>query len=208
MLSLLVVDTVLTNEPTTDRVHFPRLASLPIRLGGLGLYSTKGSSSYAFMASRAQSWVLRDHLLRDSGICGMDDDYVSSLACLRDMIPSFDFSCFTNKDTAPFKTQQTPTSAFFSEIVKDMEVHFDIPVRHKAVFECLYALHAQDFLLDIPIDGLSQHMSPVKYRTILKYRLMIPLFLVDVICLVRRKPCLDSFGEHAVHCKELPGFKY
>ncbi|GJT24318.1 hypothetical protein Tco_0894255 [Tanacetum coccineum] len=25
---------------------------------------------------------------------------------------------------------------------------------------------------------------------------------------VCRKVCLDSFGEHAVHCKELPGFKY
>ncbi|GKE87673.1 hypothetical protein Tco_1565148 [Tanacetum coccineum] len=51
-------------------------------------------------------------------------------------------------------------------------------------------------------------MSPVEYRTILKYRLMIPLFPVDAICLVCRKACLDSFGEHAVHCKELSGFKY
>ncbi|GKB61712.1 hypothetical protein Tco_0917898 [Tanacetum coccineum] len=50
--------------------------------------------------------------------------------------------------------------------------------------------------------------SPVEYRTILKYRLMIPLFPVDAICLVCHKACLDSFGEHAVHCKELPGFKY
>ncbi|GJT00938.1 hypothetical protein Tco_0822107 [Tanacetum coccineum] len=51
-------------------------------------------------------------------------------------------------------------------------------------------------------------MSPVEYRTILKYHLMIPLFPVDEICPVCRKTCLDSFGEHAVHCKELPGFKY
>ncbi|GKA76467.1 hypothetical protein Tco_0782928 [Tanacetum coccineum] len=98
------------------------------------------------------------------GICGMDDDYVSALDCLRDRIPNFDFSCFMNKDT--------------------------------------------DFLLAIPIDGLGQHMSPVEYRTILKYHLMIPLFLVDEICLVCCKACLDSFGEHVVHCKELPGFKY
>ncbi|GJY64655.1 putative reverse transcriptase domain-containing protein [Tanacetum coccineum] len=40
--------------------------------------------------------------------------------------------------------------------------------------------------------------------TILKYRLMIPLFPVDEPCLVCHKVCLDSFGEHAVHCKELP----
>jgi hypothetical protein len=35
-----------------------RLASLPIRFGGLGLYSAVEASSYAFVASRAQSWVL------------------------------------------------------------------------------------------------------------------------------------------------------
>ncbi|GKC16560.1 hypothetical protein Tco_1013342, partial [Tanacetum coccineum] len=34
------------------------LASLPIWFGGLGLYSGKMVSSYAFVASRAQSWVL------------------------------------------------------------------------------------------------------------------------------------------------------
>ncbi|GKA55763.1 hypothetical protein Tco_0754835 [Tanacetum coccineum] len=79
-------------------------------------------------------------------------------------------------------------------MVKDMEVRFDMTVRQKAVFECLRAPHAQDFLLAILIDGIGQHMSPVEYHTILKYRLMIPLFPVDAICLVCRKACLDSFG--------------
>ena len=89
-----------------------------------------------------------------------------------------------------------------------MEVDFDMTVRHKAVFECLRAPHAQDFLLTIPIDGLGQHMSPVEYQTILRYRLMIPIFSIEKICPVCRKACLDTFGEHAVHCRELPGFKY
>ena len=78
-----------------------RLASLPIRFGGLGLYSAVEASSYAFVASRAQSWVLQDHILRDSGIYCMDSDYGCALACLRDTIPSYDFSGFTNKDTTP-----------------------------------------------------------------------------------------------------------
>ncbi|GJZ31025.1 hypothetical protein Tco_0576072 [Tanacetum coccineum] len=185
-----------------------RLDSLLIRFGGLGLYSAKVVSSYAFVASRAQSLVLQDHILRDSGICGMDDDNISALACLRDTIQSFDFSGFTNKDIAPSKAQQALTSVLFSEMIKDMKVHFDITMRQKAVFECLRAPHAQDFLLTIPIDGLGQHISSVEYRTILKYRLMISLFLVDAICPICRKACLDSFGEHAVHYKELPGFKY
>nr|GEV25569.1 auxilin-like protein [Tanacetum cinerariifolium] len=93
-------------------------------------------------------------------------------------------------------------------MAKDMKVHFDMTMRQKAVFECLRAPHAQDFLLAIPIDGFGQHMSPGEYRTILKYLLMISLFPVDAICLVCRKACLDSSGEHAVHYKELPGFTY
>ncbi|GKC56230.1 hypothetical protein Tco_1083828 [Tanacetum coccineum] len=91
---------------------------------------------------------------------------------------------------------------------KDMTVHFDMTMKQIAVFKRLRAPYAQNFLLAIPVDGFGQHMSPVEYRTILKYRLMIPLIPVDAICPVCRKACLDSFGEHAVHCKELPGFKY
>ena len=37
---------------------------------------------------------------------------------------------------------------------------------------------------------------------------MIIIFPIDEICSVCRKACLDTFGEHAVHFRELPGFKY
>nr|GEX67555.1 auxilin-like protein [Tanacetum cinerariifolium] len=86
-----------------------------------------------------------------NGTCGMDDGYVSSLDCLRDTIPSFDFSYFTNKDTASSKTQQTLASALFSDLVKDIEFHFDMTVRQKAVFKCLPPVN---FLTD-PLDGRS-----------------------------------------------------
>jgi len=185
-----------------------RLASLPIRFGGLGLYSALEASSYAFVASRARSWVLHDHILRDSGLCGMDSDFDNALDGLRGAIPDFDVSSFTSKDTVPPKAQHVLARALFSKSVQDMEVKFDMTTRQKAIFGCLQAAHAQDFLQAIPIDGLGQHMSPVEYRTILRYRLMIPLFPIDEVCSVCRKACLDTFGEHVVHCKELPGFKY
>ncbi|GJY40698.1 hypothetical protein Tco_0427968 [Tanacetum coccineum] len=158
------------------------------------------NAGLAFVAPRAQYWVLQDHILRDSGICGKDGDYVSALACLHDTIPSFNFSCFTNKDTAPSKAQQTLVNVLFSEMVKDMKVHFDMTMRQKAV-ECMRASHTQDFLLAIHIDSLGQHMSQMEYRIILKYRLLIPLFLVDAICLVCRKTCLDSFEKYTVNCE-------
>jgi hypothetical protein len=37
---------------------------------------------------------------------------------------------------------------------------------------------------------------------------MIPLFSKDEVCPVCRKACLDTFGEHAIYCRELPDFKY
>jgi hypothetical protein len=37
---------------------------------------------------------------------------------------------------------------------------------------------------------------------------MIQLFPIDELCLVCRMAGLDTFEEHAVHCKELPDFKY
>jgi hypothetical protein len=37
---------------------------------------------------------------------------------------------------------------------------------------------------------------------------MIPLFPIDEVCPVCLKTCLDNFREHAVHCRELPCFKY
>jgi len=89
-----------------------------------------------------------------------------------------------------------------------MEVKFDMTMRQKAVLACLQAAHAQDFLLAILIDGLGQHMSLIEYHTILRCRLTIPLFPIDEVCLVCRKTCLITFGEHVVHCKELLHFKY
>jgi len=185
-----------------------RLASLPIRFGGLGLYSALETSSYAFAAFRTQSWVLQDHILRDSGLCGMYSDFDNALDGLRGTIQNFDVSHFTSKDTVLLKAQHVLASVLFSKSVQDMKVKFDMTTRQKAIFGCLQAAHAQDFLLAIPIDGLGQHMSPVEYRTILRYRLMIQLFPIDEVCPVCRKACLDTFGEHAVHCKELPGFMY
>ncbi|MFS7995492.1 hypothetical protein Hanom_Chr12g01118541 [Helianthus anomalus] len=51
-------------------------------------------------------------------------------------------------------------------------------------------------------------MSAIEYRVILKYRLMILMYPKDEICPICCKACVDKYGEHTVHCKELPWFKY
>ncbi|KAK2422468.1 hypothetical protein QL285_033000 [Trifolium repens] len=137
----------------------------------------------------------------------MDSNFHNALDYLRDTIPSSDFSSFTSKNTVPPKAQHVLASVLFNKIVMDMELNFQLTTRQKAIFGCLQAANAQDFLLAIPIEGLTQHMYSVEYSTVLKYR-MIPLFPIDNVCFVCRKACLDRFGEHAVHCRGLPSFKY
>lgn len=93
------------------------------------------------------------------------------------------------------------TSVIFNKNVKDINAKFDTTTRHKSNFSRLQATHVQDFLLAIPIDGLGQHMSHINYCTILKYHLMIFLFLV--VSHVYSKVYLDILGEHVIHCNEL-----
>ncbi|KAL6531909.1 hypothetical protein OROMI_028272 [Orobanche minor] len=108
----------------------------------------------------------------------------------------------------PPKAQSTLATALFGKIVKDMDIVYELSDRQKAVVSCMQVGHAQDFLLAIPIEGLVQKMSPVEYRTIFKYRLMIPIYPCDTRCPACITGCLDTYGEHAVHCKVDPGFKH
>lgn len=52
-------------------------------------------------------------------------------------------------DNAPPKTQHALVSAIFSKIIQNMEIHLDMTIRQKPIFECLRATHAQDFLMTI-----------------------------------------------------------
>jgi hypothetical protein len=129
---------------------------------------------------------------------------------LRDMIPTFDLSSFTSKDTVPYKANMFWRVTFLVKLFriwKSILTRLSGRKQFLSVCERLM-LKISYFLLAIPIDGLGQHMSLVEYRTILRYRLMIPLFPIDEVCPVCRKACLNQFGELAVHCREFPGFKY
>jgi hypothetical protein len=82
------------------------------------LYSAVEATSYAFVASRAQSWILQDHILRNSGVGGMDLDFDNALDGLRNTIPTFDFSNFASKDTVPPKAQHVLASAFLVKLLR------------------------------------------------------------------------------------------
>uniref|UniRef100_A0A251SW88 Auxilin-like protein n=1 Tax=Helianthus annuus TaxID=4232 RepID=A0A251SW88_HELAN len=179
-----------------------------MRLGGLGFLSTRDVVAYAFVASRSQSWELQDHILRNSGVDNTDPEYANTLERLHESLPDFDLGGFSNKDTAPKKPQKTLANALCCRIAQSLGEDFHLSPRQKAVIERLQRPHAQDLLTVIPIEDLGQRMSAVEYRSILKHRLMIPMFPNDETCLVCRKACLDKYEEHALHCRELSEFKY
>lgn len=68
------------------------MAFLPIKVGGLSLYSTVEAASYTFVNSIAQPWVLHDHILRDIVVFGMNLDFDRAFDGLSVMIPDFDLS--------------------------------------------------------------------------------------------------------------------
>lgn len=91
----------------------------------------------------------------------MDYDYSCALVCLIDTIPSFDLAFLLTK-----KPPLTPTcigDCSYSKIVNDLEIHFDMTCKQKALFKCLQAPREQDFLIAIPIYRLSQYMPTVEY---------------------------------------------
>ncbi|KAJ0823139.1 hypothetical protein HanPSC8_Chr16g0740401 [Helianthus annuus] len=145
-----------------------RIATLPMRLGGLGHLSARDVAAYAFVASRSQSWELQDHILRNSGVANTDSDYVSALERLHKSLPDSDLGGFSNKDTAPRKPQKTLANALCCRITQSLGEDFHLSPRQKAVIECLQRPHAQDFLTVIPIEGLGQHMFQVNYSMLLK----------------------------------------
>lgn len=48
----------------------------------------------------------------------------------------------------------------------------------------------------------------VEYHIIVRYHLIIILFLIDELCLIFHKERLDTFREHLVNCREFSSFKY
>ncbi|KAJ0890640.1 hypothetical protein HanRHA438_Chr09g0426081 [Helianthus annuus] len=105
-----------------------RLASLPTRFRGLGICTAEDTSSYAFVASRAQSWGLQDHILRECGGDVLDSDYRSALDRLHSSLPDLDIGGFYIKDTVPPKSQKIPANTLYGEIVKRFEEKFFYPL--------------------------------------------------------------------------------
>ncbi|GKC45028.1 hypothetical protein Tco_1062750, partial [Tanacetum coccineum] len=69
--------------------------------------------------------------------------------------------------------------------------------------------HTSDWLRVVPISGLGQTMNGKIYRSVLCYRLGVPLFSVSMPCSACSKVFTgDIYGDHAISCAGIIGIKH
>ncbi|GJY65899.1 putative reverse transcriptase domain-containing protein [Tanacetum coccineum] len=164
-----------------------RLATLPIKLGGLGILSAGDIIQYAFLASRLQSSTLQTKILMKTGIESQGSSFKHALDVFN-TICNLDVLSVTTCTSAPHM-MKTLAKCYFCVIEKDLASKYTLSPRQVSIRNCIRAPHAQDFLFTIPIDGLGQRMNHRQFRYVLCYRLTIPMFsegkdaYLDVTCI-------------------------
>ncbi|GJT65284.1 hypothetical protein Tco_1016764 [Tanacetum coccineum] len=122
-------------------------------------------------------------------------------------ICNVDILSVTTSASAP-QMMKTLAKCYFGAIEKDLISRYALSPRQVAILSCIRAPHAQDFLLTIPIDGLGQKMNHRQFRSVLCYRLTIPMFSEGSVCPSCNVHRMDKWGDHAVHCSSEVGVKF
>ncbi|GKB45121.1 hypothetical protein Tco_0890063 [Tanacetum coccineum] len=98
---------------------------------------------------------------------------------------AFDVFNATTNASAPHM-MKTMAKCYFGVIEKDLIPGYSLSPRQVVILSCIRSPHAQDFLFTIPVDGLGQRMNHRQFRSVLCYRLVIPMYnlvrdiLVDI----------------------------
>jgi hypothetical protein len=185
-----------------------RLATLPIKLGGLGILSAGDIIQYAFLASRMQTSDLQEKILTKTGIVTHGPSFQHALDKFNATCNT-DFLNATEGASAP-QMMKTLAKCYFGVIEKDLVSKYSLSPRQLAILSSVRAPHAQDFLFTIPIDGLGQRTNPRQFRSVLCYRLTVPMFSEGSPCPSCNVHRMDQWGGggHAVHCSSEVGVKF
>ncbi|GKC53498.1 hypothetical protein Tco_1076243 [Tanacetum coccineum] len=155
-------------------------ATLPFAFGGLGIYSAGDVLNYAFIASRLQSATLQTKLLRDVGIVAPGSTFDVAL-CVFNMYGRLDFLSNPSEVAAP-KLMKKMANIYFTRVTKDAKSSYSLSPRQMALWQSQREDHTSDWLRVVPISGLGQTMNGRTYRSVLCYRLGVPLFSVSKPC--------------------------
>ncbi|GKB91303.1 hypothetical protein Tco_0963575 [Tanacetum coccineum] len=184
-----------------------RLATLPFAFGGLGIYSAGDVLNYAFIASRLQSATLQTKLLRDVGIVAPGSTFDDAL-CVFNNAMEIDFLSNPSEVAAP-KLMKKMADIYFTRVTKDAESSYSLSPRQMALWQSQKEDHTSDWLRVVPISGLGQTMNGKTYRSVLCYRLGVPLFSVSKPCSACSRVFIeDIYGDHAISCAGIIGIKH
>ncbi|GJR47306.1 hypothetical protein Tco_1315409 [Tanacetum coccineum] len=87
---------------------------------------------------------------------------------------------------------------YFTRVTKDVESSFSLSPRQMDLWQSQREDHTSDWLRVVPISGLGQTMNGKTYRSVLCYRLGVPLFSVSKPCSAcSRVFAGDIYGDHA-----------
>lgn len=182
-----------------------RLATLPIKDGGLGVYRMTYTSQYCFLASCIQTGCLQATILKNMDISATSIHFQSALNGYM-KICGLSSSTFTVNDTVPH-LMKTLAVRYFDMVKRELPNKFTLSARDTTLWQSNKVVHALDFLKAIPIVGLNQTLGPRQFRSILQYKLGVPLFGEDSTC-----PCcnhaMDIFGDHVIHLANEVGGKF
>ena len=185
-------------------------ATLPVRLGGLGLSEASRSSSAAFVGSCNSSRQLSLRLLNDSAFMPVHEEndwtqhsssFPGEVQCrqhLASLLPPT-----SSVSSSVSSTQHSFQKALDDALRSSIKVSL-VSLREQAGFCAVAYPHAGAWLRAIPNSSLGLAMSPREFVTSLRLRLGIPVFPApqhSVRCVCGHE--LDIFGDHTFGCGPL-----
>lgn len=178
-----------------------RLAGLPCRLGGLGVLHASDLSQFSFLTSLSKSSRMQDSILSQAGgPVPLVADTAQAVDLLREVLPP---------SHIPFSPSEASSihGTYYQSSADRLRMEAASDPRFSLVFSLSQRPHATDIWQALPIARLGLTLDPFPYRLALRYRLGLPVFPYSFPCPRCGEASVDPFGDHALHCRVLPGYK-
>ena len=132
-----------------------RLVILPIKMGGLNIFSAGDVINYAFFVSRLQTSLLQVKILDNSDLPTLGPAFEHALGVFRVLCGSNALSL--NDESAAPHMMKKLAGAYFNVVEKSLASNYMLTLRQVATLGSSRDPHVQDFLLIIPIKGLVEN---------------------------------------------------
>ncbi|XP_026403713.1 uncharacterized protein LOC113299002 [Papaver somniferum] len=139
-----------------------RLATLPIKDGGFGIYTLNDTCQYCFLASCAQNQHLQQSILKQSSVLDPSFRFKHALQSFT-QVCGLSVSGFSINDAAP-QYMKTLAVIYFGAVKERIPTNFSLTDRDLTLWHCNRTPHAMDFLKAIPIHGINQAIAPRQFR--------------------------------------------